>query len=42
LLPKLKMKLKGRRFEIMSDIQSELQVVPDSIKENYFHSAFEA
>jgi hypothetical protein len=40
--PKLKMKLKGQRFERVSDIQRELQVVLDSIKENDFHSAFEA
>jgi hypothetical protein len=39
LFPKLKMKLKGQRFEIVSDIQS--QVVLDSIKENNFHGAFE-
>jgi hypothetical protein len=36
------MKLKGRRFEIVPDIQRELQVVLDSIKENDFHGAFEA
>jgi histone-lysine N-methyltransferase SETMAR len=41
LFPKLKMKLKGRHFETVSDIQRESQVVFDSIKENYFHSAFE-
>jgi hypothetical protein len=41
LFPKLKMKLKGR-FETLSDIQRELQVVLDSIKENDFHGAFEA
>jgi hypothetical protein len=35
------MKLKGRSFETASDIQSESQVVLDSIKENYFHGAFE-
>jgi hypothetical protein len=35
------MKLKGRRFE--TDIQREYsQAVLDSIKENYFHGAFEA
>jgi hypothetical protein len=38
LFPKLKMKLKGQRFEIVSDIQRVL----NSIKENNFHSAFEA
>jgi hypothetical protein len=42
LLPKLKMKLKGRRFEKVSDIQRESQAVLDSIKENDFHGAFEA
>jgi hypothetical protein len=41
LFPKLKMKLKGRRFETVSDIQRETQVVLDSIKENDFHGAFE-
>jgi hypothetical protein len=41
LLAKLKMKLKGR-FETVSDIQRELQAVLDTIKENDFHSAFEA
>jgi hypothetical protein len=41
LFPKLKMKLKGQRFETVSDIQRELQSVLDSIKENDFHSAFE-
>jgi hypothetical protein len=40
--PPLKMKLKGRRFETVSHIQSESQAVLDSIKENDFHCAFEA
>jgi hypothetical protein len=40
--PKLKIKLKGQRFETVSDIQSESQAVLDSIKENDFHGAFEA
>jgi hypothetical protein len=35
------MKLKGQHFETVSDIQRELQVVLDSIKENDSHSAFE-
>jgi hypothetical protein len=39
--PKLKMKLKGQRFETVSDIQRESHAVLDSIKENDFHSAFE-
>jgi hypothetical protein len=42
LFPKLKMKLKGRRFETVSGIQRELQTVLDSIKENDFHGSFEA
>jgi hypothetical protein len=40
LFPKLKMKLKGRRFKT-SDIQTESQAALDSIKENDFHGAFE-
>jgi hypothetical protein len=36
------MKLKGRRFETVSDMKRELQAVVDSIKENGFHGAFEA
>jgi hypothetical protein len=36
------MKLRGRHFETMTDIQMELQAVLDSIKENHFHCAFEA
>jgi hypothetical protein len=42
LFPKLKMKLKERRFETVSDIQRESEAVLDSIKENDYHSAFEA
>jgi hypothetical protein len=34
LFPKLKVKQKGRRFETVSDIQSESQTVLDSIQEN--------
>jgi transposase len=41
LFPKLKMKLRGRLSEIMSDITRESQAVLDNIKENYFHGAFE-
>jgi hypothetical protein len=37
LFHNLKMILKGRRFETVSDIQRESQVVHDSIKENNFH-----
>jgi hypothetical protein len=42
LFPKLKMKLKGQRFETVSGIQGESQAVLDSIKENDFHGTFEA
>jgi hypothetical protein len=42
LFPKLKIKLKGRRFETVSDIQRESQAVLGSIKENVFRGAFEA
>jgi hypothetical protein len=41
LFPKLKMKLKGRRFETVSDTQRESKAVLDSIEENYFYGAFE-
>jgi transposase len=37
LFPKLKMKLKGRRFETVSNIQREWQAVLDSIMEDDFH-----
>jgi hypothetical protein len=36
------MKLNGQCFETVSDIQRELQVELDSIKENDFYGAFEA
>jgi hypothetical protein len=42
MFPKLKMKLKGRCFETVTDIQRELQAVLESIQENDFHGAFEA
>jgi hypothetical protein len=42
LFPKLKMKLKGRHSETVSDILRESQAVLDSSKENDFHGAFEA
>jgi hypothetical protein len=37
----LKIKLKGPRFETISDIQSEQQAVLSSIKENDFRGALE-
>jgi hypothetical protein len=36
------MKLKGQRFEAVSDIQRESQAVLDSIEGNDFRGAFEA
>jgi hypothetical protein len=42
LFPKLKMKLKGQRFETVSDIRRKSKMVLDSIKKNDFHGAFEA
>jgi hypothetical protein len=42
LFPKLKMKLKQRRFEAVLENQRESQAVLYSIKENGFHGAFEA
>jgi transposase len=42
LFLKLKMKLKGWHFETVSHIQRDSQAVFDSIKENDFHTAFEA
>jgi hypothetical protein len=41
LFPKLKMKLNGRHFETVFDIQRESQAVLDSIRANDFHGAFE-
>jgi hypothetical protein len=42
LFTKLKMKLKGRRFKAVSDIQRESQAVLGSIKENDSHGVFKA
>jgi hypothetical protein len=36
------MKLKGRRFETVSDIQKETQAILYSVKENDFYDVFEA
>jgi hypothetical protein len=41
LFSKLKIKLKGRCFETVSDIQRKPHAVLNSIKENDFHCAFE-
>jgi hypothetical protein len=40
LFPKLKMKLKGRRLETVSNIQREPQAVFDSIKEKITSAVF--
>jgi hypothetical protein len=42
LFLKLKMKLKGQRFETLFDIQMESQVVLNSVKVNDFDGSFEA
>jgi histone-lysine N-methyltransferase SETMAR len=42
LFAKLKMKVKGRRFETVTDIQRESQAALDSIRESDFHGASEA
>jgi hypothetical protein len=42
LFLKLKMKLKGRHFGTVSDIQRKSQALLYSIEENYFQGAFEA
>jgi hypothetical protein len=36
------MKLKGQSSETVFDMGRESQMILDSIKENYFHGAFEA
>ena len=40
LFPKLKMKLKGRRFQTMEEIQAELQAVLNTLRENDFQECF--
>jgi hypothetical protein len=42
LFPKLKMELKGRRFETVPDNQRESQAVLDSVKGNDFNGASES
>jgi len=36
LFPKLKMNLKGRRFQTLEEIQADSQVVLNTLRENYF------
>jgi hypothetical protein len=41
LFPKMKLKLKGRRFDTIEKIQAESQRVLDSLKEKDFQEAFQ-
>jgi hypothetical protein len=41
LFPKMKLKLKGRRFDTIEEIQAELQRVLDSLMEKGFQEAFQ-
>jgi len=42
LFPKLKMKLKGRRFPTVAEIQAESQVVLDTVKKDDFQECFQS
>jgi hypothetical protein len=39
--PKIKLKLKGRRFDTIEEIQTESQRVLDTLTENDFQEAFQ-
>jgi hypothetical protein len=41
LFPKMKLKLKGRRFDTIEEIQAESQRVLDSVTERDFQGAFQ-
>jgi hypothetical protein len=41
LFPKIKLKLKGRRFDNIEEIQAESQRVLDTVTENDFQEAFQ-
>jgi hypothetical protein len=41
LFPKIKLKLKGRQFDTIEEIQSESQSVLDTLTENDFQEAFQ-
>ncbi|KOC66813.1 hypothetical protein WH47_12618 [Habropoda laboriosa] len=41
LSPKMKLKLKGRRFDTVAEIQTESQQVLDTLGENDFQQAFQ-
>ena len=40
LFPKLKMKLKGRRFQTLEEIQAESQALLNTLRENDFQECF--
>jgi hypothetical protein len=40
LIPKLKMKIKGRRFQTLEEIQAEPQAVLNTLRENDFQECF--
>ena len=40
LFPKLKMMLKGRKFQTLEEIQAESQAVLNTLRENDFHECF--
>lgn len=42
LFPKMKMRLKGRRFNTVEEIQCESQAVLNTVQESDFHAAFQA
>jgi hypothetical protein len=41
LLPKLKLKLKGRRFDTIEEVQAELQRMLDNLTVKDFQEAFQ-
>jgi hypothetical protein len=41
LFPKIKLKLRGRRFDTIEEIQAELQRVLDTLTEKNFQEAFQ-
>jgi len=41
LFPKLKLKLKGRQFDTIEEIQAKSQRVPDTLTEKDFQGAFQ-
>jgi hypothetical protein len=41
MFPKMKLKLKGRRFDTIEEIQAESQTVLDTVTEKDFQEAFQ-